>query len=225
MTASEPHLHLPPEWRDALARAGGCRRVLVLGATDMGKTSFIRAFFDRAGGDARLIDLDPGQKMIGAPGTVTRGRPERVERLVFIGTTSASALSAIATGRGVPIIRLERSPLARPKSPAARAALRQAAFDQELDGAATLAIEAAAIEPGPLAPWASPARPVCSLADADGHDLAVGILQGAEGETLSVYTRGSTAEVRLVRLGKMWAEPKEGGWRLLERLSPSWGAG
>jgi hypothetical protein len=195
-----------------------------------------------------------------------------VERLVFIGTTSASALSAIAraartlaegaepfivntsgfvkgigarlqamtvaaiepdlivelgtepiaTGTGVPIIRLERSPLARPKSPAARAALRQAAFDRELEGASTMAIEAAAFEPGPLAPWESPARPVCSLADADGHNLAVGILQGAEGETLSVYTRGSTAEVRLVRLGKMWAEPKEGGWRLLERLSPSW---
>ena len=195
-----------------------------------------------------------------------------MERLVFIGTTSASALSAIAraartlaegaepfivntsgfvkgigarlqamtvaaiepdlivelgtepiaTGTGVPIIRLERSPLARPKSPAARAALRQAAFDRELEGASTMAIEAAAFEPGPLAPWESPARPVCSLADADGHNLAVGILQGAEGETLSVYTRGSTAEVRLVRLGKMWAEPKEGGWRLLERLSPSW---
>jgi hypothetical protein len=246
--------------------------VLVLGATDMGKTSFIRAFLDEAGGAARLIDLDPGQKMIGPPGTVARGRLDLVERFVFVGTTSASALSAIArsaralaegsepfivntsgfvkgigarlqamtvgaiepdlivelgsepiaAGTQVPIIRLERSPLARRKSPAARAALRQAAFDRELDGASTLAIDAAALEPGPLAPWDSPARPVCSLADADGNDLALGIIQAAEGETLSVYTRAPIAEVRLVRLGKMWAEPKEGSWRLLERLSPGW---
>ena len=272
MNASHPDLHLPPEWRDALARAGACRRVLVLGATDMGKTSFIRAFLDRAGGEARLIDLDPGQKMIGPPGTVARGRPERVERFVFVGTTSASALSAIAgaaralsdgaepfivntsgfvkgigarlqamtvaaiepdlivelgiepiaTGTEVPIIRLERSPLARRKSPAARAALRQAAFDREWQGASTLPIEAAALQPGPLAPWESTARPVCSLADAQGDDLALGIVQGADGGALSVYTRASTAEVQLVRLGKMWAEPREAGWRLIERLSPSW---
>jgi polynucleotide 5'-kinase involved in rRNA processing len=43
-----------------------------------------------------LIDLDPGQKMIGPPGTAGLAHGCVMTRLVFIGSTSASELSRIA---------------------------------------------------------------------------------------------------------------------------------
>jgi hypothetical protein len=265
-------LHLPPDWSDALAEASARRRVLVLGATDMGKTSFIRAFLEGQGGGARLIDLDPGQKMIGPPGTVALGRLGQVEQFVFIGTTSASALSAIAraaealaqgsepfivntsgfvkgigarlqamtvkaiqpdlilelgsepivAAASVPVLGLQRSPLARRKSPAFRAALRQAAFEREIEGSSVIRVAQTGVDRGPMAPWRSAARPVCGVADADGTDMALGIVEEAEEGVLRIRTRAPSEAVRLVRLGKMWAEPKEGRWRLLDKLSPAW---
>jgi polynucleotide 5'-hydroxyl-kinase GRC3/NOL9 len=86
------------DWKTVLDRLSGARRILVLGATDVGKSSFIREVLQRRP-ELRLLDLDPGQKMIGAPGTVSLGRDVggalRLERFRFIGTTSASSLSAL----------------------------------------------------------------------------------------------------------------------------------
>ncbi|HWH22870.1 MAG TPA: Clp1/GlmU family protein, partial [Allosphingosinicella sp.] len=77
--------------------------MLVIGPTDAGKSSFILAATEAAaaaGNPLRLIDLDPGQKMLGPPGSVSLGStlPLRLDKFLFVGTTSASAFSAITKG-------------------------------------------------------------------------------------------------------------------------------
>jgi polynucleotide 5'-kinase involved in rRNA processing len=253
--------------------------VIVLGATDVGKSTFIRASLVAVANDTRLIDLDPGQKMLGAPGTASLGwldgrGGERLDRFVFLGSTSATMFSAIAsaaaalaersgpfivntsgfvqglgarlqamtmasiapdlivelgnpaappivTAEGVERIRLERSPVARSKSAAARAAIRQAAFERALEGASLLTLPRPKIEPAPPSPFLSDARPVCALADEAGADMEIGILEGSDEEGLFIRARAPARPPRLVRLGRMWAAPGN-GWKLLETLSPSW---
>ena len=78
---------LPPSWAAAIARIeeGLVRRVLVLGETDVGKSTFIRAAVSavsQVGAPLPLIDLDPGQKMIGSPGTAALGSETGVERAI-----------------------------------------------------------------------------------------------------------------------------------------------
>ena len=275
-----PSADLPESWRQALGQAAEKRRVLVLGATDVGKTTFVRTFLQNPGEATQLIDLDPGQKMIGPPGSVGLGQLERLERFLFIGTTSSTRLSAIARAaatlaavaegkgafivntsgmvagigarlqamtaaavepdliveigagpivklpEGAALVRIEPSPLARPKTPSARAALRQASFDRALAGASLLILplEAIEIQPAPPAAWKTPLRPVCSLADDDGVDMKIGVLEAADDRALYVRAAPPDRAVRLVRLGSIWVEPKEGRWHLVERLAPSWKA-
>jgi polynucleotide 5'-kinase involved in rRNA processing len=83
---------LPGDWRSALRAAVAARRVMVIGAADTGKSHFARYMMAEDGGPD-LVDLDPGQKMIGAPGTLGLGRLRgdgslALERFVFIGSTS-----------------------------------------------------------------------------------------------------------------------------------------
>ena len=272
------------QWAEAILRASEARRVVVLGATDMGKTSFIREVLAAVRRDMKLIDLDPGQKMIGPPGTVALGllAMARVERFVFVGSTSASGIRAIARaaaelsslasrtsafianssgfvkGLGARLqaatvaalkpdliveiaadaevpsliparvpaasaIRLLRSPLARRKSASVRARLRQEAFEGALEQARLeLLSPTASFEPGRPASFAGSARPVCALADEIGVDVAYGILTDISGEGIAVLTAGPVDAARTVRLGRMWAEPRDGSWRLLETLAPSW---
>ncbi|HEY0130955.1 MAG TPA: Clp1/GlmU family protein [Allosphingosinicella sp.] len=91
-------LDLPSEWEEALARAEAAKRVAVIGPADSGKSAFVSALAGRRP-ECRVIDLDPGQKMIGPPGTVSLGRlsPERrVDRIVFLGSTSVGSFKALA---------------------------------------------------------------------------------------------------------------------------------
>lgn len=101
---------LPADWTDALMTlvAGRARRVLIAGPTDVGKSRFalaLLATWTGAGEAGLLLDADPGQKMVGPPGTVTLGdydalgRPV-LEGLHFVGTTSAAAIGAIVDGAG-----------------------------------------------------------------------------------------------------------------------------
>lgn len=83
---------LPRGWQAAFEAAVVARRAIVIGASDMGKSYFVRRVLAGGGGTA-LIDLDPGQKMIGAPGTLGLGRQRRsgglaLERFTFTGSTS-----------------------------------------------------------------------------------------------------------------------------------------
>jgi polynucleotide 5'-kinase involved in rRNA processing len=91
-------LDLPPDWEEALARAAAAKRVAVIGPVDSGKSAFVAAL--AAGGpDRRIIDLDPGQKMLGPPGTASLGRlipDRRVDRIVFLGSTSVGSFRALA---------------------------------------------------------------------------------------------------------------------------------
>lgn len=259
------------------------RRIVVLGPTDTGKSTFIRAFLATSGQAAMLIDLDPGQKMIGPPGTVALGRldPAMVERFIFIGSTSSSDISKIAraaadlarvtdrsgpfiantsgfvTGLGarlqaatlaavkpdliveigtapdapplvpvqcadIPLLRLERSAAARRKSPAVRARLRQQALEDALCGARMLTLPSLRFDPAPPAALEGAARPICALADGAGIDRSYGILEAVEEGCLRVRAVDPERPIERVRLGRMWAEPEEGRWRLLEKLSPSW---
>jgi polynucleotide 5'-hydroxyl-kinase GRC3/NOL9 len=274
---------LPPAWSKAIINACAGRRTVVLGATDMGKSTFIRAFLAECGQAAMLIDLDPGQKMIGPPGTVTLGRlePPMVERFIFIGSTSSSSISKIAraaadfariadrsgpfiantsgfvTGLGarlqaatvaalepdliveigsvpnapplvtaqaadIPLLRLERSPAARRKSPAARARLRQQALEDALRGARMLTLPSLHFDPAPPAALMGAARPICALADGAGIDRSYGILEAVEEGWVRIRAVAPERPIERIRLGRMWAEPEEGGWRLMEKLSPSW---
>ncbi len=276
-----PQMHLPDDWRGALQAAAERQRILVLGPTDAGKTSFIKALAAAAPERLGLIDLDPGQKMLGPPGTASLGSIEELQRFIFLGSTSASnlggigraaaALAAEAAGSGafavntagfviglgarlqaitakavrpdlmveigvhasaepivaafekVPLIRLGRSPAARRKSTAARAALRQQAFAASLSDATRLRVSDMLFHPGPPLPWLTTARPVCALADDSGIDMSLGVCAEFDGETTLIDAPPPPRPARLVRIGKMWADPQaEGGWRLLEKLSPSW---
>ena len=273
---------LPPAWREAINVACAGRRVVVLGATDTGKSTFIRALAE-ASPSALLIDLDPGQKMIGPPGTVALGRlePATVERFIFIGSTSSSCISRIAraaadlariadrsgrfiantsgfvSGLGarlqaatiaalkpdlvveigsvpdapplvpvqspeIPLLRLERSPAARRKSAAARTRLRQQALENALRGARMLTFPSLHFDPAPPAQLTGVARPICALADRDGVDRSYGILEAVEDGCLGIRAAAPQQPIERIRLGRMWAEPDEGRWRLLDKLSPSW---
>jgi polynucleotide 5'-hydroxyl-kinase GRC3/NOL9 len=86
-------------WRDALDRIAGLgvRRVVVLGAADVGKTTFCSALARRllaSGQGAALLDTDPGQKMVGPPATVSLGRwaapdrPPQLAAMCFVRDTS-----------------------------------------------------------------------------------------------------------------------------------------
>lgn len=79
---------VPESWQAAArAVAGGARRVLVVGATDTGKSTFCRWLLAQAPTPALLLDADPGQPGLGPPGCVALGSPETgmVERFVFLG--------------------------------------------------------------------------------------------------------------------------------------------
>ena len=92
-----PEPHIPADWAEALTDlvSAGCRRVVVLGATDRGKSTFCRLLRQRlraAGRPAALVDADIGQKDAGPPATVTRVRggpqasePGRPDGFYFVG--------------------------------------------------------------------------------------------------------------------------------------------
>ncbi len=90
MTRPDPDV--PPDWAAAAERivAGGVHRVLLLGAPDAGKSTFCRVLLrqaTRSGREVRLLDADPGQKLVGPPACVTlgRGEPLTFSALAFTG--------------------------------------------------------------------------------------------------------------------------------------------
>ena len=95
-----PPLSADASWAAALAGAREARIVLVLGASDTGKTSLVTFLADALhadGGSVAVVDADLGQSEIGPPATVglgcLRGRVARladaeVAGLYFVGATS-----------------------------------------------------------------------------------------------------------------------------------------
>ena len=94
-------LDISDDWRRAIERivAEKRSRVAVIGPTDSGKSSFVRALL-AADPEREVIDADPGQKMVGPPGTVSLGRlrGEALELggFVFIGSTSSANVFLIS---------------------------------------------------------------------------------------------------------------------------------
>jgi len=89
-----------PEWRRAFDELGQSRSILLLGATDTGKTTFLTWLANALHGQGRrvaIVDTDVGQSSVGPPTTVGLGIVERPFRrlqeltpvqLYFVGSTS-----------------------------------------------------------------------------------------------------------------------------------------
>src|SRR4051812_33348309 len=89
LTAGDPLV--PPGWRAAVAAIThqDVRRVMVIGAADVGKSTLCRVLLGAArasGRTAAFLDADVGQKTVGPPACVTASE-ESGSRLVFVGTT------------------------------------------------------------------------------------------------------------------------------------------
>ncbi len=75
-TTGPPTLHISAHWRSSAKRIlqNGWRKILVVGATDCGKSSYCnflaRALF-RSGQKVAFVDADVGQKDVGPPGTIS----------------------------------------------------------------------------------------------------------------------------------------------------------
>ena len=72
---ADASLHIPAAWRRSARRilSEGWRRILVVGATDRGKSSYCKFLVDALLKDARtvsFVDADVGQKDVGPPATV-----------------------------------------------------------------------------------------------------------------------------------------------------------
>lgn len=276
-------LHIPDDWQAAIDRilADGLSRIAVIGATDTGKSTFVTALL-QAEPALELIDADPGQKLVGPPGTVSLGRVRPagfdLGGFVFIGSTSAANIflttrACEALGRASPrfvantsgfveklgarlqastisaldadcivalgneaalalildrhrertILPLRPSPSAVRKTPAARARLRQESFAAAMAGAEPLGLTGVRWEPAPPIEIAIGSKhPVCALADEEGTDTAIAVLEAADGDSARAVGRAPERPVRIVRLGSMWAERRDEGWRLLDTLHPSW---
>jgi polynucleotide 5'-hydroxyl-kinase GRC3/NOL9 len=81
---------VPLDWATAVRRIldGDLRRVLVLGGTDAGKSSFCRLLLQdaaRAGRVVTLLDADLGQKLAGPPACVTLAHDTEPVALAFVG--------------------------------------------------------------------------------------------------------------------------------------------
>lgn len=95
-TASLGRTGAPQPWTEAVATilSSGCSRVLVLGAADVGKSTFCRDLVMAAAGlriSCGLLDCDPGQKMVGPPAAVTYAQAPYLDTLVafgFLGSTN-----------------------------------------------------------------------------------------------------------------------------------------
>ncbi|MFL5288292.1 MAG: Clp1/GlmU family protein [Rhodopila sp.] len=105
----ETGIDVPKDWRrlaDDLVRSEW-RRVVVLGASDRGKSTFCRFLAQQlavAGAGVTLLDADPGQKMLGPPACVTAGHFDGSGRsgpskLYFVGGTDpARRIGGIVAG-------------------------------------------------------------------------------------------------------------------------------
>ena len=104
MPANRPETDLHAEWEptlDAILATGGC--VQLIGAMDVGKTTFTRLLINRAvaaGKRIALLDTDPGQSEIGPPGCIGLAFVEAPvgslsdlapQALAFVGNTSPAA--------------------------------------------------------------------------------------------------------------------------------------
>ncbi len=94
-------LELPPAWAEliALLAAASWRRLVVLGGTDVGKSSFCRLLSSHLASEGQrvaLLDADLGQKMIGPPACVSLARCTAagsldLQHIRFVGEVSAAA--------------------------------------------------------------------------------------------------------------------------------------
>ncbi len=64
---------------------------------------------------------------------------------------------------------------------------------------------------------------MCALADEE--DMSIGILLAADAAGARLFAPLPPRPPLRIRLGKMWAAPAAGEWKLIEALSPAWEQG
>lgn len=80
---ADDRLSIPTEWEHLPLEQWQSKPVLLLGATDTGKSSLGRYLFERlqaASAPTAYLDLDPGQNSLGPPTTIGLGVPYPTER-------------------------------------------------------------------------------------------------------------------------------------------------
>ena len=94
-------LDIPSSWRssvDAIKRRGW-RKILVLGATDRGKSTYCQYLSQRlqaAGDRVAFVDADVGQKHVGAPAAITLGYPTVGQPLSMVQPTAWSFVGTVS---------------------------------------------------------------------------------------------------------------------------------
>jgi polynucleotide 5'-kinase involved in rRNA processing len=94
---------IPPAWLDAAKqtiREDVCR-IIVLGAVDVGKSTFCGELLrpaHQAGRTARFVDSDVGQKMVGAPACVTLSQATSDAELSLIGLVLVGTTNPVRAG-------------------------------------------------------------------------------------------------------------------------------
>jgi len=161
--------------------------------------------------EADLLIVNTGGLLAG-PGR--RLKPAKIDALrpdLLIALGQNPALEAICNGQpALPVLRLPSSPEARRKTDGERRAARRKAFRGYFSDAAILRLDRRMIHPleaqAPL-----PAGLLVGLSDGDGNDLGLGLLKGADGETLAVLSPMEGSAVArvipgVVRLDETFAE-------------------
>jgi polynucleotide 5'-hydroxyl-kinase GRC3/NOL9 len=145
-----------------------------------------------------------------------------VDRIVAIAAPAELQQSLAASG--VPVIRLARPAAAHRKGRGERARRRRAAFEAYLRDAAPLSLPREQVRlASPLTACLASreARPVCALTDADGTDLAMGILDAVDDETIQLAAPPVERRIASLRLGAMWARRAPSSWALVDELLPA----
>jgi polynucleotide 5'-hydroxyl-kinase GRC3/NOL9 len=98
MSARE-QIRVSREWLDLVKQLPDAGRVLVIGATDSGKTTLCRWLLSKIPANTRpvLVDADLGQTQIGPPGCVAwRFAGETAYRFFFVGDTTPATAPTVA---------------------------------------------------------------------------------------------------------------------------------
>lgn len=94
-------LDVPTLWREAAARIAAAKpaRVLVIGATDRGKSTFCAYlcwYLLRRGRQPAFIDADVGQKDVGPPATISLARPRLDQPLTTLAPKALYFVGAVS---------------------------------------------------------------------------------------------------------------------------------
>ncbi|MFH1627997.1 MAG: Clp1/GlmU family protein [Pseudomonadota bacterium] len=139
--------------------------LLVVGAPDVGKSTFARYLYGRLRASlpcVAYLDGDPGQSSLGPPTTMT---------LTLIKSSCSRPLRHI---RQVDVVGMHLSPAAQQRDPPTRKAYRARQFAQYFDNAQTITVNWSSVSVFPEPVFTL--NRLVAMEDADGFTLGLGIV-------------------------------------------------